>query len=171
MLNILNASQNCLEQSQLIFLLIFSILFIATVLIVKLIVAQKGKKPKYFAKSAMLTPTEIQYFQVLYSIIGDEYLIYPQINLASVIDKKGGGNFRTELFRNVDFGVFDYDYKPILLIEINDNSHFRSDRIERDEKVSQICKSAKLPLVTFWVKDGIDVAEMRQTLKKYLHIN
>ena len=105
-----------------------------------------------------------------YEIEGENYLIYPQINLASVIEKKGGSGFRTELFRNADFGIFNYDFTPVLLIEINDNTHFRADRAERDEKVLEICKSAKLPIVTFWVKDGIDINRMRKTLEKYLYL-
>ena len=60
-------------------------------------------------------------------------MVLPQVNLASVIDKKGDSNFRNELFRNIDFGVFNKDFKPLVLIEINDNTHFRKDRIERDK--------------------------------------
>ena len=66
--------------------------------------------------------------------------------------------------------MFDYNFKPILLIEINDNSHFRKDRIERDEKVAKILKKAKLPLLTLWVKDGIDPDEIYKKLSYYLDI-
>lgn len=132
---------------------------------------KRKKRVKYIKKQSYLTATEVKYFQALSGIIGDRYLIYPQVNLASVIEKQGDVNFKTELFRNVDFGVFNYDFSPVLLIEINDNTHFRADRRERDEKVLAICKSAKLPLVTFWVKEGIDIEQMRFTLQKYLYLN
>ena len=169
MFKLLNAVSGGLTQSQLIAIGAFCLSFILLVLILKFIVNRK-KKPKYFKKQSLLTATEVKYLQVLNAIIGENYLIYPQINLASVIEKKGGSGFRTELFRNADFGIFNYDFTPILLIEINDNTHFRADRAERDEKVLEICKSAKLPLVTFWVKDGIDINRMRKTLEKYLYL-
>ena len=50
--------------------------------------------------------------------------IVPQVNLASIIEKKSDYRFNTELFRNIDFGIFSADYgKLLLLIELNDESH------------------------------------------------
>ena len=135
------------------------------VLFIISIAVKHGRKPKYYLKEKLLTQTEEQYYNLIREILGGDYLVLPQINLASVIDKKGGnGNFRNELFRNIDFGVFTRDFTPLFLIEINDNSHFRKDRKERDEKVEYICKKAKVELVTFWVKDGIDYNKIKKTL-------
>lgn len=138
---------------------------IIIIIIIYLLFKKRG--PRYVVKERLMSVTEYEYFKIINSFFGDEYLILPQINLASVIDKVGDG-YRTELFRNVDFGIFDYNYRPILLIEINDNTHFRKDRIERDKKVNEICKKAKLPLITFWTKDGIDNDKIFKTLSKYL---
>ncbi|MBR4419849.1 MAG: DUF2726 domain-containing protein [Clostridia bacterium] len=125
---------------------------------------KKAKQPRYYVKECLLTPTELEYLQVIRALLGNDYLVLPQVNLASVIDKKGDSNFRNELFRNIDFGVFNKDFKPLVLIEINDNTHFRKDRIERDKKVASICKKAGIPLVTFWVKDGISVDNISSVL-------
>ena len=165
MINLLNAIS--LEKWQVVAIGVSCLLFVVAVLILRYI-AYKKSKPEYEVKESLMSETEIQYYNILVALLGESYLIYPQINLATVINKKSPKGFRTELFRNADFGVFDCNFKPILLIEINDNSHFRKDRIERDEHVLEICKNAKLPLVTFWVKDGIDIEQMRKTLKKYL---
>ncbi len=141
----------------------------AAVLIVIIIIYFLFRKrgPKYVVKDSLMTQTEYDYFKIINAYFGDNYLILPQINLAAVIDKVGEG-YRTELFRNADFGVFDYNYRPVLLIEINDATHFRKDRIERDKKVNEICKKAKLPLVTFWTKDGINNEVIYKTLSRYL---
>jgi len=166
MTNLLNAVS--LEKWQAVAIGACCLLFVLAVLILRYI-AYKKSKPEYEVKQSLMSETEIQYYNILVALLGEEYLIYPQINLATVIDKKYPKGFRTELFRNADFGVFDCNFKPVLLIEINDNSHFRKDRVERDERVLEICKSARLPLVTFWVKDGIDIEQMRKTLRKYLY--
>lgn len=139
------------------------------VLLIIIIIYIIGKKrgPNYILKPRLMSQTEYEYYKIFNAYFGDRYIILPQINLASIIDKEGEG-FRSELFRNVDFGVFDYNYSPILLIEINDNTHFRKDRIERDKKVNAICKNAGIPLVTFWTKDGIDNQVIYKTLSKYL---
>ena len=127
----------------------------------------RKKTPSYYLKDSLLTPTEISYYNIINGYFGNDYLILPQINLASVIDKQGGG-FRNELFRNVDIGIFDHNFRPILLIEINDNTHLKKDRQERDKKVNDICKKARIPLVTFWTKDGFDREDIYRTIKKYL---
>lgn len=147
--------------------LIIAALIALAIIIVAFIVKKNGKTVKYSVKSSLMTPTEKEYFRAIEAAVGDRYIVLPQINLASVIDKTGEG-FRSELFRNVDFGIFDYDYSPVLLVEINDNTHFRKDRAERDEKVSTILKKARMPLVTFWTKDGLSQSEITRTLAKYL---
>ena len=140
---------------------------VIVILIIYFIAKRNPPMPNYFVKDRLMTNVELQYYRIISSYLGDRYLVLPQVNLASVIDKEDQG-FRTELFRNVDFGVFDYNYRPLLLIEINDNTHFRRDRQERDKKVSAICRRAKMPLVTFWVKDGIDPERIVKTLNRYL---
>lgn len=146
------------------------IFIIGIIIAVVLFIKHKKSQPHYVAKDALLTATEIEYYDLLCSILGEEYLVFPQINLAAVIDKERGAGGRTELFRNVDFGIFDFNYKPLVLIEINDNSHLRPDRAERDKKVAKICKQAKIPLITFWVKDGADIKEMRKAIKQYIRV-
>ncbi len=149
-------------------ILYLGIAFICLLLIFVILFSRKKKvEPHYILKDKLLTRTELEYYNIINSFFGQDYLILPQINLASIIDKEGGG-FRNELFRNVDFGIFDFNFRPILLIEINDNTHFRKDRAERDKKVLDICQKTHIPLVTFWVKDGINKEYIYKTLKKYL---
>lgn len=138
---------------------------IVIIIIIYLVFRKRG--PDYVVKERLMSKTEYDYYKIFDALYGDKYIILPQVNLASVIDKTSQG-YRTELFRNADFGVFDYNYRPLLLIEINDNTHFRKDREDRDKKVSEICKKAKLPLVTFWTKNGIDEKVIAKTLSKYL---
>lgn len=150
----------------------YFIIIVAAVIIIAaaFIIRRLKQRAKYSAKDALLTLTEIEYYDLLRMLVAEEYYVFPQINLASVIDKQGGQGGRTELFRNIDFGIFDREYKPLVLVEINDNSHLRPDRAERDKKVAKICKDAKIPLVTFWVKDGIDIKDMRRALKSHVRL-
>ena len=79
--------------------------------------------------------------------------IVPQVNLASIITKVSNSKFNTELFRNIDFGIFNADYsKLLLLIELNDESHNNSHRKKRDIKVHEICNKAGIKLITFYTK-------------------
>lgn len=63
-------------------------------------------------------------------------------------------SYRNELFRVVDFALFDRNtLKPLLIIELNDASHNRADRKERDEKVKCIAERAGLGVLTLHVGD------------------
>jgi len=79
------------------------------------------------------------------------YIIIPQLNLASVVSKINNNRYYTDLFRNIDFAIFSKDYKDlILLIEINDKSHEKYKRKDRDLKVKKICNDIGVKLITFY---------------------
>ena len=84
------------------------------------------------------------------------YHAFPQVNLASFIIKNDDSPFHNELFRNVDFLITDDKYKPLFIIEINDQTHLNQDRKERDEKVQNICDEAGIPIVKFWTSYGVN---------------
>ena len=82
--------------------------------------------------------------------LDDKYIIIPQVNLASIINKVSNQKYNTELFRNIDFGIFDKDFNLLLLIELNDSTHNTKRRKSRDIKVKNICNSANIDLITFY---------------------
>lgn len=114
-----------------------------------------------YSKKKYLTNTEKKFYQKLLIATNNFNVnVQMQINLACIIDKNDN-SYRNELFRNIDFGIFDENYNIILLIELNDSTHFMYDRIERDCKVKEICDNAKIPLVTFWANDTNTVEYIR----------
>lgn len=123
----------------------------------------------YTTKNSLLTPIEIQFFQCFQNILKDYFYIFPQINLATIINKISSSKYQNELFRNIDFGIFDKNFKPLLLIEINDLTHKQKDRIERDKKVLEICSMAGLPLIQFWTSYGINPEYIEQKFRQFLY--
>ena len=77
-------------------------------------------------------------------------VVVPQVNLASVVKKEGEFKWQNELYRNIDYGIFDRDYNLLLLIELNDPSHEQYARRQRDSKVKDICRAAEIELMTFY---------------------
>ncbi|MCI1964618.1 MAG: DUF2726 domain-containing protein [Oscillospiraceae bacterium] len=110
----------------------------------------------YELKESFITPTEKSFFTVIKKVLPSEYFLQPQVNLASIIYRTDNFKFQNELYRNIDACVFDMTYKPIILIEINDDTHNTSDRKKRDQKVKAICEEAGIPLITFWTSYGIN---------------
>lgn len=95
---------------------------------------------------------EKYFYDILKDIERDyDVIVQPQINLASIIEKNIKHKYVNELFRNIDFGIFDKNFHKLLLaIEINDSSHLKKDRIIRDLKVEKILNQANIKLIKFY---------------------
>ena len=126
-----------------------------------------SQKQTYHAKD-MLTECEKQFLTRLNNIFKDKYIIQPQIPLRMIIDKDGN-SFAGELNRYIDFGIFDHNYKLLVLIELNDKSHKTKERYERDLKVQDICKQANIPLITFWTYGNQTDENIRYIIEKEIN--
>lgn len=122
--------------------------------------------PGQYEKKKLLTNCEMDYYKIIQEILPKEYILQPQICLASIININFGGAYN--LFRITDFGIFDTDGNIKMLIEINDKSHYEPHRIKRDREVNEICKQAKIPLVTFWTTYAIDRNYIAKRIYEYL---
>ena len=126
---------------------------------------------KYRIKESLMTNTEIKFYNCIKFILKDRYILLPQINLATVLQKVSGSSYQTELYRNIDFGIFNKNFKTLLLIEINDDTHKTKSRVERDKKVADICFNAGLPLIRFWTSYGVNYQYINSRVRQYLDLN
>ncbi|MBQ7010087.1 MAG: DUF2726 domain-containing protein [Clostridia bacterium] len=110
----------------------------------------------YCLKNTLISKSEQGFFDAIGNSLPEGYRVFPQINLASFIDRTDDARFHNELFRNVDFLITDPEYRPRVIIEINDQTHFNADRKERDEKVKKICEESGIPIITLWTSYGIN---------------
>lgn len=109
------------------------------------------KEDIVYVKKNFMTPSELRFYKTLLELSG-EYNIIPQINLATIVRKTNKG-YINELFKNIDFAIFDKEFKEVLLlIELNDSSHDHYNRKDRDLKVKKICNDTNLKLMTFYTK-------------------
>lgn len=127
---------------------------------------ESEKKFLYELKSTLVTNTELKYLNCIKSVLPEGYLVQIQANLASFIIKTDGSRFQNELYRNVDFLITDLTYRPMVVIEINDQSHLSPDRRERDEKVCKICEEAGIPLIKLWTSYGVNEEYIRKRINE-----
>ena len=118
-----------------------------------------------------MTATEIKFFHAIKDGTPKGYVVLPQINLATIINRSDDHKYQNELFRNIDFVIFDLETNPIVLIEINDNSHKEKDRWIRDRKVESICHEADLPIITLWTDYGINSDYIKKRIEEYCKIS
>jgi hypothetical protein len=122
----------------------------------------------YEPRKALISKSEQAFFAAIKSSVPDGYFVFPQINLASFIDRTDDARFRNELYRNVDFLLTDSEYQPKIVIEINDQTHLTPDRKERDEKVQKICEEAGIPIIKLWTSYGVNPEYIRTKITETL---
>ena len=103
----------------------------------------------YIRKNPVLSIYEKKFFHIMRKKLYPNFIITPQVNLQSIIETNTNTR-NNELFRNVDFGIFDTEmYNPILLIEINGKQHNNKEYwIKRDNSVKEILEKANIMLYT-----------------------
>ena len=100
-----------------------------------------------------MTKPEHELFDVLMSAVGNDYLIFAQVHLPTLLDNKVVGQnwrgaFRHISEKSVDFVLCDKAYiSPKLAIELDDKTHERPERQDRDREVERILKEAGIPLL------------------------
>lgn len=105
----------------------------------------------YQQKDSLITDYEKYFYNILEETFGNEYKIQTQVNLASIVKKVDNSKYQNELFRNIDFGIFEKStLKPLLMIEINDSTHKNSNRYQRDLNVRKILEESDIKLITFY---------------------
>ncbi|WP_455502434.1 CFI-box-CTERM domain-containing protein [Gemmiger sp.] len=125
---------------------------------------------RYECRKSLITANEQQFFKALRELVPQGYHVFPQINLATFIERTDNAVYRNELFRNVDFLVTDAVFAPKIVVEINDPSHRDPDRRRRDEKVAMICEEAGVPLVTLWTNYGVNREYIQKRITQALEV-
>ena len=138
-----------------------------------------GRRPNtgvYYAKKSLFTPAERSFLSVLEAVLSSDVRVFGKVRLEDVIGVKSGlERDERQAARNritskhVDFLlVRARDLAPLAGIELDDSSHEREDRRQRDEFVDAAFASANLPLLHVTVKKSYDPAELEAAIDKLL---
>ena len=122
----------------------------------------------YEAKPSLLTKSEQDFFSCIQKSVPTGYIVFPQANLATFIQRTDAFRYQNELYRNVDFLVTDAAYKPLFAVEINDQTHLQNKRRDRDEKVKNICEEAGVPIIWLWTSYGVNPDYIQKRINETL---
>lgn len=119
----------------------------------------------YASKGILLSNAEVAFFHVLRSMMKEYLLIFPHValrDLVTVVDQTEYYAYFNKIDRKqVDFVLCDpKTLKPVFVIELDDSSHNRPDRKERDAFVEGVLAHAKIPLVRVPVRSSYDPAQL-----------
>ncbi len=132
-----------------------------------------SSKPKYgyVKKQYFMSKPENELFQLLSKEFANEYVVFAQVHLPTIVNHKIKGQNWKGAFsainrKSVDFVLCDKVYlAPKLAIELDDKSHDEEDRKERDVFVELVLEGAGMPLLRIKNKGFFDAAEIVAEVK------
>jgi hypothetical protein len=127
----------------------------------------------YRINKRFLSNAEHSFYLVAKQALGDDYVLCPQVSMAGIFWIPYEKGYQTALNRihrkRIDFVVCDArTMKLQFAIELDDSSHEQDDRIERDEFVDQVFRSAGLPLIRIRARDAYNILDLKTLFYKVL---
>lgn len=107
----------------------------------------------YRKKEHLMTKAELEFFHVLELVIKNQYYIVPQLPISKIVLTVARGKdyytYSNKIDRKtVDFVLFDKrSFSPVMVIELDDNSHNNENRKTRDTFVDNIMKNIDLKII------------------------
>ncbi len=131
-------------------------------------------KDKYpYERRDLLTSNELEFYQILYPIVCQHgWQLLMKMRLADIMAVRKGTEDYMAYFNKIkakhtDFVFCDPDTLEILAgLELDDPSHNRPDRIERDVFVDNAYAAAGIPLIHVW--NPIEPEELERLLLEVL---
>ena len=137
---------------------------------------EKEKKLPYKKQDFLLNIPERRFFEELKQIIPDNYVVFPQIPLGSVIDvntsRREFWTYQNKINRKiVDFVIFEKQYlRPVIVIEYDGKTHYKEDRQIRDEFVDKALKSAGIKILHIKHQQNINFEEIKNKINDSLKV-
>lgn len=127
----------------------------------------------YRMRDDFLSPAEISFYRALCAAIGDGAMVCPKVNLADiffVVRPNENRAYRNKIDRkHVDFLLCNpTSMRPIAGVELDDASHQRADRQDRDGFIDSVFKAAGLPIIHVPVRRDYNVNELAALLMPYV---
>lgn len=148
------------------------ILAIIAAVLKNLIPKGKGQALPYEKQPSLFTPAERSFLGVLEQAVGSEFRIMGKVRLGDIVKVKSGldNKARQSAFnriqsKHVDFIACDpNDLSIQFAVELDDKSHEREDRQDRDAFVDNVMEAAGIPIIHFQARRAYVVQEVKDTL-------
>lgn len=152
-----------------------SILFVPVIVIIAIRYHSKIKPPTqalhpYEAVPSLLTPAELAFDRSLSMCIPEGYSSFVKVRVADIIRVRRGHPEWRSWFgkisqKHVDYVIADLELMVVAcVIELDDKSHKRRDRQQRDEFVDWALANSGIPVIRIQVSNSYDTNALRKQI-------
>jgi hypothetical protein len=127
----------------------------------------------YRRTPSLLTETELGFYKALRDVIGHRYAVMAKVRLidlcANLEKRENFVAFSQVVSKHVDFVLCDpEDLRPVLIVELDDPSHFRPDRRQRDKFLDEVSHTIGVRLLRQFVSRWYDTGYLARRLDAVL---
>lgn len=123
----------------------------------------------YERKEYLMTKNELKFYKQLKKITDKlELTIFAQVSLYQVIRNKNFKDFNKIKSKSIDFVITENNGKIKMCIELDDKSHNKNNRIERDNFINEIFNQANIKLLRIPVQDFYNLENLELKIKESL---
>ena len=125
----------------------------------------------YVKRTSLLTKSELAFYRALNAAVDGEWAIQSMVRMADLIrvapETPKFQSWQNRIHaKHIDFLLCDHGtMEAKLAVELDDKSHQRPDRINRDRFVNRALSDAGLPLLRIHVQEGYDAWELRKSIE------
>ena len=151
---------------------VVGIMVLAVLLLLRMY-APTGRMP-YRPRGRLVTKSELRFYKSLVKASQDDFEIFAMVRIADLLRVEDSVRNKRVwinkiLAKHIDFVLCDPgSLQPILCIELDDKSHERPDRMERDEFVNAAFDSAGLPLLRIPVQKNYPPRDIRELIDEMI---
>lgn len=144
--------------------------FVAIILLLRMY--SGPRKLPYFKRESLITKAELRFYKSLQKAVQDDFEIFAMVRIADLIRVNPGSHNRRKwlnkiLAKHIDFVLCDPgSLEPMVCIELDDSTHQRADRAERDIFVNHAFESAELPLLRIPNQPSYRAREIRELIDR-----
>ena len=146
---------------------------LVAVLLLMRMYSQPARLP-YQARGRLVTKSELRFYKSLDKAAQDDFQIFAMVRVADLLRVADGTSKRRSwlnkiLAKHVDFVLCEPgSLVPLVCIELDDSSHQRPDRIERDKFMDAAFESAGLPLLRIATSKNYPPREIRELIDQVI---
>ncbi len=124
---------------------------------------------KYKKNEYLLTKNELKFYRILKQITNKlNYSLFCQVSLYQIVKNKSFKDFNKIKSKSIDFVITKENCKILLCIELDDKTHQKQKRIERDNFLDTLFKDLEIKLLRIPVQNYYNIEKIETKIKESL---
>ena len=124
-------------------------------------------KDKYKGSVYLLTQNELKFYRILRQITNKlGYSLFCQVSLYEIIKAIEYKDFNKIRSKTIDFVITQENCKILMCIELDDITHQRKNRIERDNFINKLFEDLEIKLIRIPVQNFYNMEQLEAKIKE-----